>query len=132
MQGFGNAPDKKRSWVLLAKLKREQTLYCDCEVERLILLIVNLTRLRIKRFGCAGSRCGNMRATMNRLISFFFAGGLLLCAPVVAQAAPLGGGLSETPVLGEALVTKTHGYHRSCRWGPHRGWWHRHLHNGRP
>jgi len=28
-------------------------------------------------------------------------------------------------VAEEGLVTKTHGYHRSCRWGPHRGWWHR-------
>ena len=69
---------------------------------------------------------------MNRVMSFCLAGGLLLCAPVVAQAAPLGGGLAGSPVVEEGLVTKAHGYHRSCRWGPRRGWWHRHLHSGRP
>jgi len=68
---------------------------------------------------------------MNRVISFFLAGGLLLCGPVIAQAAPLGG-LGESPVAEDALVTQVHGYHRSCRWGPHRGWWHRHLRSGRP
>ena len=68
---------------------------------------------------------------MNRVITFAFAGGLLLCGPMVVQAAPLGN-LAESAATNEAVVTKVHGYHRSCRWGPRRGWWHRHLRSGRP
>jgi len=68
---------------------------------------------------------------MNRVMSFLVASGLLLCAPVVAQAVPLSG-LGEDLVAADRLVSKAHAYHRSCRWGPHRGWWHRHLRNGRP
>lgn len=49
-----------------------------------------------------------------------------------ASAAPLG----ATPSTGagvEDVITKVHGYHRSCRWGPRRGWWHRHIGpHGRP
>jgi hypothetical protein len=55
--------------------------------------------------------------------------GALTLAAGAALALPGGQGLSEIGqgVSTEALIEKVHGCHRSCQWGPGRGWWHRHV-----
>ena len=67
---------------------------------------------------------------MKLVMSLAFASGLLLAGPTLVRAAPFGE--LGKPIVDETMVTKVHGYHRSCCWGPHRGGWHRHLRSGRP
>ena len=68
---------------------------------------------------------------MNYIRCLAMAGGLALLPAFGAQAAPLSGANSSA-LVAEPAVTKVHGFHRSCRWGPRRGWWHRHGPHGRP
>jgi len=69
---------------------------------------------------------------MKHLLALTLAGGLMsIGASFGAQAAP-GGQLAVADGANSQLV-KVHGFHRSCRWGPGRGWWHRHAGpDGRP
>jgi hypothetical protein len=67
---------------------------------------------------------------MNGVVSAILAiGGVVLLYTAPLHAAPLGG--ATGPSTAQSAFIKVHGYHRSCRWGSGRGWWHRHLGDGR-
>jgi hypothetical protein len=59
---------------------------------------------------------------------------MLIAGPLVALAIGTGaqtaaaapGGMLSDIGSGESLVTRTHGCHRSCEWGPYLRW-HRHV-----
>jgi len=66
---------------------------------------------------------------MTRSFALLLVGGFLALVPAAtASAAPSAPGPSPLRSAGdESGVVKVHGYHRACRWGPGRGWWHRHV-----
>lgn len=66
---------------------------------------------------------------MPSVVSLVFAAGLVALLAAPATAAPVSPSLPDVTELSQ--VQKVHGFHRRCRWGPYRGWWHRHLYNGR-
>jgi hypothetical protein len=60
--------------------------------------------------------------------SVLLVGGVLAVASAMpAAAAPLVPTQYPTRSASDADIVKVHGFHRSCRWGPRRGWWHRHV-----
>jgi hypothetical protein len=62
---------------------------------------------------------------MHPLLSLCFGVGLLALTAGPVAAAPVSP--TTVPMTETSDVLKVHGYHRSCRWGPRRGWWHRHV-----
>jgi hypothetical protein len=61
--------------------------------------------------------------------SVLLVGGVLAVASAMpAAAAPLVPTQYPTRSASDGSdIVKVHGFHRSCRWGPRRGWWHRHV-----
>jgi hypothetical protein len=71
---------------------------------------------------------------MNRVLSVL-AGGCMLAfvQALPASAAPLSPAATGSTADDAAPIVKVHGFHHRCRWGPRRGWWHRHVgYYGRP
>jgi len=55
---------------------------------------------------------------------------MVVSASSIAAAGPVGASApAALGQIGDGLVTPVHGYHRSCEWGPGRGW-HRHHRSG--